>query len=1284
VGASYTVACEGNVVFSSPTASDNCDTNPTFGYTDNTVPGACAQEYVITRTWTTTDACGNSSTASQTITVIDTLSPVISGVGASYTVACEGNVVFSNPTVSDNCDTNPTFGYTDNTVSGACAQEYTFTRTWTATDACGNSTTASQTITVIDTLAPVISGVGTSYSIACGSTPIFSNPTVSDNCDTNPTFGYTDNTVPGACAQEYVITRTWTATDACGNTATASQTITVIDTLAPVISGVGASYSSACGSTPVFSSPTVSDNCDSNPTFGYTDNTVAGACAQEYTITRTWTATDACGNSSTASQTITVIDTLAPVISGVGASYTVACEGNVVFSSPTVSDNCDSNPNFGYTDNTIAGACAQEYTITRTWTATDACGNSTTASQTITVIDTLAPVISGVGASYTVACEGNVVFSSPTVSDNCDSNPNFGYTDNTIAGACAQEYTITRTWTATDACGNTTTVSQTITVIDTVAPSISQPGNNETISCPDLPIFKWPTASDNCDPSPSVVVVSDNTYPGTYPGSYSRTISWKAVDCSGNESGSVSQTITVVDTIAPVISGIGNTQTQSCSDPLAFSLPTVIDDCDLNPFLTYVDSTSQGPCALGFSITRTWTATDAAGNYTTASQTINVIDTTPPVIDQPGANITISCPDVPLFTPPTAFDNCDANPIIVEVSDITVPGRCSGAYTRTVTWKAIDCAGNESSTVSQSITVVDDITPVIHAVGADQILSCNSAIVFSQPYATDNCDSNPVITYLDKTHTGKCSQEYSITRIWTASDACGNISTASQTITIVDDVPPVFSNIGPNQTINCGSSPVFSTPVVSDNCDTDPDLTYSDTTLAGSCMQEYSIVRTWTATDACGNWSSTSQTITVVDTSAPVFSGVGSDQTISCGSVPVFSTPIVTDNCDQSPLLSYTDSTFQSSCSQGYSITRTWTATDDCGNSASASQTITIVDDVAPVITGIGPDQTISCGSTPVFSTPEAADNCDTMPTLTYSDTMVQGQCAQGYTITRTWTATDACGNFAQASQSILVVDTEAPVIIGIGQNQILACDASLSFSTPVATDNCDNTPILSHEDFISNAPCASSHIITRVWTATDACGNTTTASQSITITDTVSPAIGNAGPNQTIECPALPEFNPPMATDNCDPNPKVIIVSDVTMEGSCPGTFSRTIKWKAVDCAGNESGTVSQTITVVDNTPPVVVAPAGFTITCDDDLPVCNPADATASDNCGTVTVTCTDTFAPTISSSSGSNDSCEGTITRTYTATDACGNTSTPLSLSLLWRIRIPETGTPTRPLR
>jgi large repetitive protein len=125
---------------------------------------------------------------------------------------------------------------------------------------------------------------------------------------------------------------------------------------------------------------------------------VPGACAQEYTITRTWTATDACGNSTTASQTITVIDTLAPVISGVGASYTVACEGNVVFSSPTASDNCDTTLTFGYTDNTIAGACAQEYTITRTWTATDACGNSSTASQTITVIDTLAPVISGVGA----------------------------------------------------------------------------------------------------------------------------------------------------------------------------------------------------------------------------------------------------------------------------------------------------------------------------------------------------------------------------------------------------------------------------------------------------------------------------------------------------------------------------------------------------------------------------------------------------------------------------------------------------------------------------------------------------------------------------------------------------------------------------------------------------------------------------------------------------------------------------------------------------------------------
>ena len=104
-----------------------------------------------------------------------------------------------------------------------------------------------------------------------------------------------------------------------------------------------------------------------------------------------------------------------------------------------------------------------------------------------------------------------------------------------------------------DACGNTSgTVTQTITVRDTTAPTIGSAGSNATIECPATPSFTAPTASDACGTS-TVVQDSDTTAAGNCAGSYSETKTWHAVDACGNTSASRNQTITVRDTTAPTI-----------------------------------------------------------------------------------------------------------------------------------------------------------------------------------------------------------------------------------------------------------------------------------------------------------------------------------------------------------------------------------------------------------------------------------------------------------------------------------------------------------------------------------------------------------------------------------------------------------------------------------------------------------------------------------------------------------------------------------------------------------
>jgi hypothetical protein len=130
---------------------------------------------------------------------------------------------------------------------------------------------------------------------------------------------------------------------------------------------------------------------------------------------------------------------------------------------------------------------------------------------------------------------------------------------------------------------------------------------------------------------------------------------------------------------------------------------------------------------------------------------------------------------------------------------------------------------------------------------------------------------------------------------------------------------------------------------------------------------------------------------------------------------------------------------------------------DDCGNTSSAVQMITIEDTTAPEFTSVPADVTVECTDVPDAGMAEAMDNCDDMVMITMdADTMLT-DCAGEYTIVRTWTATDCAGNSASASQTIEVIDTTAPVLdsacpYGDGETATL-CDDGNGFMMP---DTCE------------------------------------------------------------------------------------------------------------------------------------------------------------------------------------------------------------------------------------
>jgi hypothetical protein len=181
------------------------------------ISNGCARSQ--TRTFTATDACGNTATASRTATwTADVTAPVITATGGSLSLGCNPtqagiNGALGSASATDACGV-PTVSSSDGAVvSNGCARSQT--RTFTAVDACGNSSTTSRTATwTADVTAPVITATGGSLSLGCNPTTgdingALGSASATDACGV-PTVSSSDGAVvSNGCARSQ--TRTFTA-----------------------------------------------------------------------------------------------------------------------------------------------------------------------------------------------------------------------------------------------------------------------------------------------------------------------------------------------------------------------------------------------------------------------------------------------------------------------------------------------------------------------------------------------------------------------------------------------------------------------------------------------------------------------------------------------------------------------------------------------------------------------------------------------------------------------------------------------------------------------------------------------------------------------------------------------------------------------------------------------------------------------------------------------------------------------------------------------------------------
>ena len=843
---------------SSIEAEDNCegDLNVSEGV-ETRFDGDCPNHYVLNRRWTVTDLCGNATTHVQNVEVQDTTNPVVSGENLVL-VSCDAfapDEAFA--TATDNCGM-VSLSWTDLDQSGGCVLPIgQFSRTYTATDDCGNASTFEQIITLTDSQAPEFDSVPADASYECDEAIVYEMAMASDNCSGASVTVVADTVFSELCMQTFTITRTFTAVDNCDNSASAVQVIEVADTTAPSLE-IPADYEAECSAAHPLEAATASDNCGP-VTIVLTADTVAGACAQSYVVTRTFVATDACGNSTSDAQVITIVDTQAPMfVEELPASLEVECDNVPDGAVLTAMDNCQ-DVSVSYSETRLDGSCPSNYTLTRTWTSSDDCGNEVTHEQIVGVSDTTSPEFTFVPADYTAECDEEHPMEMATGMDVC-SDFEIGVTE-VVSYDCPQGYTIERTFEAVDACGNSASAMQTITIVDSTSPVIDAI-EVVMIPCAEYdPEVGFATATDNCG-LVSLTWEDQQTSGGcALPiGQYVRV--YTAVDECGNV-GTTDQVLTLVDDTDPEFTFVPEDYTAECIDALTYEEAEATDNCSGVTMTISVDTMST-ECEGTFDIVRTWVATDNCNNAATAVQVISVVDEEGPYFTFVPEDYTAECSDDLVLEMAEAVDHCSSFEIVVQTD--TLEGPCSGQYVILREFIATDACGNASET-TQIIFVEDTTAPVFTFVPEDYTAECSDDQPMLDAEAMDACGMVDIVLDESTDYNG-CLASYTLTRVWTATDDCGNSASASQTITIEDTTAPVFEMVPESYALECLSEPVYDEVVVSDNCSA-VELSLLVDTVFSDCENVYDIVRSWTASDLCGNASAVSQTISIVDTTAP-------------------------------------------------------------------------------------------------------------------------------------------------------------------------------------------------------------------------------------------------------------------------------------------------------------------------------------------------------------------------------------------------------------------------------
>ncbi|MFT5858719.1 MAG: gliding motility-associated-like protein [Flavobacteriaceae bacterium] len=771
--------------------------------------------------------------------------------------------------------------------------------------------------------------------------------------------------------------------------------------------------------------------------------------------------------------------------------------------------------------------------------ATDESGNTSQCTITLNIIDTEAPSVICPGDT-TVAVDSNCDAITPDYTtgvpsiDNCTSFANLVFSQTPLPATPISGAGVTTPMTVTvlDEDGNSTLCSFNMISIDTTVTQITCPADSSVyvdVNCQYI-LADYTSAVvliDNCTSVDSLTIVQSPPSGATI--TADQLITMTVTGGTPATPQLCTFTALLFDTIAPTIlcpAGVSQYVDNSCTVALMDYTSAggiIVENCATGNIVTQ----SPIPGSLvGVNPTETITLTviDSAGNTGACQLVVAIIDSISPMVICPSTQFELadtSClatlTDYTSLAVPT--DNCSPFASIT-VTQSPLPGSVIGA-TQLITLTATDQYAN-SSTCSFNVELNDLIPPGITCPGTQTVstdIGCDYTLVDFTSFAsgTDNCSAIASLTYTQSPIAGTLLPVGTNSVAITVQDVSGNSTMCSFDVVVLDQVDPVFTTCPSIQTVfmdaTCQATigDYVSSAVAIDNCSPAGSITITQSPAAGTTIITPTII-TLTATDIDGNTASCLINVVPSDTTDPMVT-CPADQTLTIDASCQYVVPDLaglvtgTDNCSILGNMTVTQNPLAASSAGGITPVLI-TLTDENGNSTTCVTTLLPIDITPPTIT-CPSSFTINNGVLCDYSLLNYAglaaitDNCTG---FTMIQTPAAGTVINPGSNQITLDVIDAGGNSASCTFELVLIETEAPVIVC--PNDTASCDPIMFYTLPTFSDNC--FAYLEQVDATGYTVGSTFPVGITVleYSAIDSSGNSQTCQFNIEILDYPSPAV--------------------------------------------------------------------------------------------------------------------------------------------------------------------------------